>query len=205
MKQLTSNHVLALAQRAPLSPNHWDRFFAALRQELTLDRTCLWLFMERNTWIVVRLAQTPELEAKFAGESLYEDRKDSKLSAVIASGAPARARPDEWLHYPDLMVYWPSLQSNLKFPLSLGGWPAVWDLWSTRPNQYTDAHVERLQPVGLELSRSPFQFEPAPVRLAIRQMLALRGLQQCRMRSSPARAAIGGSCGHPRTAFGEKP
>ncbi len=205
MRQLTPTHVLALAQTAPLSPTHWDRFFAALRQEFTLDRTCLWLFMERNTGIVVRLAQTPELEARYAGEGLYEDRKDCKLSAVIAGRAPARVRPDEWLHYPDLMVYWPSLRSNLKFPLSLGGWPAVWNLWSTRPNQYTDAHVERLQPLALALSRSPFQFEPAPVRLAIRQMLALRGLQQCRLKSSPAWAAVGRSSGQPGTAFGEKP
>ena len=205
MMQLISNHVLALAQRAPLSPSHWDRFFAALRQELSLDRTCLWLFLDRNVGIVVRLAQTPELEAKFVGEGLYEDRKDSKLSAVIAGGAPMLVDADEWPHYLDLMAYWPSLQSNLKFPVSLGGWPAVWNLWSTRPNQYTDAHVERLQPVALELSRSPFQFEPAPVRLAIRQMLALQGLQQCRLKSSPAWAAVRGSCGHPGTPFGEKP
>ncbi len=205
MRQLTSNYALALAQSAPLSPNHWDRLFAALRQELTLDRTCLWLFLDRGTEIVVRLAQTPELEAKFAGEGLYEDRKDSKLSAVIAGGAPALVDADEWPHYPDLMAYWPSLQSNLKFPLSLGGWPAVWNLWSTRPNQYTDAHVERLQPLALALSRSPFQFEPDPVRLAIRQMLALRALQQCRPKSSPAREAVGGPCCHSRALFGEKP
>ncbi len=205
MMELTSNHVLALAQTAPLSPTHWDRFFAALRQEMPLDRTCLWLFMDRNSGIVVRLAQTLQLEARFAREGLYEDRKHSKLSAVIASGAPTLVHADEWPHYPDLMIYWPSLQSNLKFPLSLGGWPALWDLWTTRPSEYTDAHVEGLQPLVLELSRSPFQFDPAPVRLAIRQMLALQGLQQCRMEPSPVWAAVGGSYGHPETAFGERP
>lgn len=205
MRQLTSNSMLALALTAPLSPNHWDRFFATLRQEMSVDRTCLWLFLDRNAGIVARLAQTPELEARFAGEGLYEDRKDSKLAAVIASGAPARVHPDEWLRYPDLTGFWPGLQSNLKFPLSLGGRPAVWNLWSTRPNQYTDADVERLRPVALELSRSPFQFEPAPVRLAIRQMLALQGLRQRRMESSRMGAAVGGSCGHPGTAGGETP
>jgi hypothetical protein len=86
------------------------------------------------------------------------------------------------------MSYWPGLQSNLMFPLSLGGWPAVWNLWSTRPNQYTQADVEDLQPLALELSRSPFQFEPAPVQLAIRQMLALQGLQRCRMEYPPTPA-----------------
>jgi hypothetical protein len=204
MMQLTSNPVTALAHTAPLSPNRWDRFFAALRQEISLDRTCLWLFMDRNTGIVLRLAQTPEVQARFAGESLYEDRKDSKLSAVIAGGEPTLVHADEWSHYPDLMSYWPSLQSNLMFPLSLGGWPAVWNLWSTQPRQYSAAHVQRLQPLALELSRSPFQFDPAPVRLAIRQMLALKGLQPCRMKSSPAWGAVGGSSGHPGTAFGER-
>jgi hypothetical protein len=133
MMQLTSDHVLALAQRAPLSLNHWDRFFAALRQGMSLDRTCLWLFLDRSTGIVVRLAQTPELEARFAGEDLYEDRKASKLSAVIASGEPALVHADEWLRHPDLRSYWPSLQSSLTLPFSLGGWPAVWNLWSTGP------------------------------------------------------------------------
>lgn len=203
--RLTSNHLLALAQTAPLSPDHWDRFFAALREEISLDRACLWLFLDRNTGIVVRLAQTPELEARFAGEDLYEVRKDSKLSAVIASGEPALVRAEDWPRYPDLMSYWPSLQSSLKFPLSLGGWPAVWNLWSTRPNQYTDTHVERLRPLAQELSRSPFQFDPAPVRLATREMLALRGLQRCGMDSSPAWAAVRGSWDHLMTGFGEKP
>ena len=205
MMQPTSNHVLGLAQSAPLSSSHWDRFFVTLRREIPLDRTCLWLFLDRNTGIVVRLAQTPELDARFAGEGLYEDRKDSKLSAVIASGEPACIHPNEWPQYPDLMSYWPSLQSNLKFPLSLGGWSAVWNLWSTRPNQYTDADVERLQPLALGLSRSPFLFEPAPVRLAIRQMLALQGLPRCRLKASPAWAAVGGSLILSRNAFGERP
>lgn len=188
MAHPTLDHVLALAPTAPLSSNHWDRFFVTLRQEIPLDRTCLWLFLDRNTGIVARLAQTPELDTRFAGEGLYEDRKDSKLSAVIASGEPACIRPNEWSQYPDLMSYWPGLQSNLMFPLSLGGWPAVWNLWSTRPNQYTQADVEDLQPLALELSRSPFQFEPAPVQLAIRQMLALQGLQRCRMEYPPTPA-----------------
>jgi hypothetical protein len=193
MAHPTLDHVLALAPTAPLSSNHWDRYFVTLRQEIPLDRTCLWVFLDRNTGIGVRLAQTPELEAKFTSEGLYEDRKNSKLFAVIASSEPACIHPNEWPQYPDLMSYWPSLQSNLKLPLSLGGWPAVWNLWSTRPNQYTDAHVERLQPLTLELNRSPFQFEPAPVRLAIRQMLALQGLPRCRLKASPAWLAAEGS------------
>jgi len=183
MAARVSDHLLTLAQTAPLSPAHWSRFFAGLRQEIPVDRICALLQADRYTGIVVRVAQEPELEAALGGEGFYADREHSKAFAVIAEGQPALVRPEEWTRYPDLQFFWPTLRSNLKFPVSLGGWAAVWNVWSRKPEQYTEADLERLRPLAAEVSRSPFRFEAPPVGLAIRQMLALQRERQAQGRA----------------------
>lgn len=171
-------NLFKLAQTAPLSSAHWNRFFLALRQEMPVDRICALLRMDRYTGVVVRVAQRDDLEVALGGESLFEDRDNSRVFKVIGDGEAIIVRPDEWSRFPDLQFFWPTLQSNLKFPLSLGGWPAVWNVWSILPNQYTQADVDRLQPLAAEMSGAAFRFEAGPVRLAIRQMLAFRQHRQ---------------------------
>jgi hypothetical protein len=144
---------------------------------MPLDRICLLLRLDASIGIVTRLEQAAGVAAAFTAETLYEDRPDSKAFEVIAAGEPVVVGPEEWLRYPDLRSVCPTLRSNIKLPLSLGGWPGVWSLWSAEPNCYTRADLDTLRPLAAAMSRSPFQFDPAPVRLAIRQM---RVLQQVR-------------------------
>jgi hypothetical protein len=61
----TLDHVLALAPTAPLSSNHWDRFFVTLRQEIPLDRTCLWLFLDRNTGRILRMGHKRYISTEY--------------------------------------------------------------------------------------------------------------------------------------------
>jgi hypothetical protein len=116
----------------------------------------------------------PELERMLGGAGFYADREGSKAFAVIAAGEPAVIADEEWSRYPDLSFFWPTVNSNLKFPVSLGGWPAVWNLWSRTQGQYTPRDLELFRPVTAELSRSPFRFEAYPIGLALRQFRELQ-------------------------------
>lgn len=181
-----ARNLVALARMAPTSAAPWADLFAALREEIAVDRICLLLRLDRSTGVVIRLAQTPGMAAALAGESLYEDRPDSKAFAIIAAGEPALVGPEEWFRYPDLRAIWPTLRSNMKLPIRLGAWPAVWSVWSAEPDRYTAADLDRLRPIAAAMRRAPFQFDPGPVRLAIRQMLALEGHRRPCMRAGAA-------------------
>jgi hypothetical protein len=167
----------ALARTAALSLAHWTRFFEALREVVPVDRICALLQLDPYTGFVARVAQVEELEPVLGGAGFYADREGSKAFEVIARGEAALVREEEWSRYPDLSFFWPTVRSNIKFPVSFGGWPAVWNVWSRTPQQYGDEDVLLLSPLAAELSLSPFRFEPYPVGLALRQ---LRQLQERR-------------------------
>jgi hypothetical protein len=174
---LSSRILSPLARTAALSPAHWARFFEALREVVPVDRICALMQLDAYTGFVARVAQAPELEPVLGGAGFYADREGSKAFEVIASGEPALVSDDEWSRYPDLSFFWPTVKSNIKFPVSFGGWPAVWNVWSRAPQRYIQDDVELLRPLAAELSRSPFRFEPYPIGLALRQ---LRQLQERR-------------------------
>ena len=174
-----SQRLLSMARSAALSPAHWARFFAALQEIIPVDRICALLQLDPYTGFVARVAQVPELEPVLGGAGLYADREGSKAFEAIASGEPALVREAEWPRYPDLAFFWPKLKANIKFPVSFGGWPAVWNVWSRTPDQYGGDEVALLSPLAAELSHSPFRLELPPVGLALRQ---LRELQKRRGR-----------------------
>ncbi|MBI4247286.1 MAG: hypothetical protein HY728_03225 [Candidatus Rokubacteria bacterium] len=169
-----TDDLVEAARVAALTPAHWTRFFEQLGQVMPVDRICALLQLDRYTGFVVRVAQGPELEPMLGGAGFYADREGSKAFEVIAAGRPAVVRDGEWARYPDLSFFWPTLKSNIKLPVAFGGWPAIWNVWSRQPQQYTDADVERLRPLAAELSRSAFRFEPYPVGLALRQLRELQ-------------------------------
>ena len=161
------------ARFAAASPDHWTRFFEALRTDLPVDRICAALQLDRYTAYLPRVAQIPELDPLLGGEGLYADRETSRTFGVIAEGRPYLVTGEDWQAHPDLAFYGVAVRSNLKFPVSLGGYPAVLNLWSRQANAFTMAHRDALEPVAAEVSRSPFRLERTPVGLALRQAAAL--------------------------------
>jgi len=166
--------VLTLTARAAATTNaHWARFFSALRAELPVDRICAALQLDAYTAYLPRVAQIDDFAPLVGGAGLYADREESCTFEVIGAGAPYLVKPEDWSTHADLAFYAPVAKSNMKFPIALGGAPAVLNLWSARPDAFDAADLARLSPIAAEISRSPFRADPAPVGLTLRAAKAL--------------------------------
>jgi hypothetical protein len=173
-----------LARVAATSQPHWQRLFEALRASIpAVDRICAALQVDRYTAYLPRVAQVPELDPLLGREGLFADRETSRVFEVLAEGEPYLVTEQDWNRHPDLAFYKVAVRSNLKFPVSLGGYPTVLNLWSRRPDAFDAGHIEALAPVAAELSRSPFRFDPVPVGLALR---GLKELLETRARALAA-------------------
>ena len=158
-----------LARTAATSDRHWTRFFNALRETTPVDRICAALQLDDYTAYLPRVAQTEPFEAMVGGAGLYADREVSCTFEAIERGLPYLVAAADWRAHPDLAFYSAVAKSNMKFPISLGGAPAVLNVWSAQPDAYTEADLAALDPVAAEISRSPFVLDLAPVGLALRQ------------------------------------
>ncbi len=179
MENPTSNDALMrMARYAAASADHWDGFFQALRAELPVDRICAALQLDRYTAYLPLVAQKTDLEPFLGGAGLYADRERSRTFDVIAEGRPYLAAPQDWKVHPDLAFYAVAVRSNMKFPVSLGGYPTVLNLWSRQDDAFSPDDLTRLEPIAAELSRSPFQLAPEPVGLAMRNVKALMAARE---------------------------
>lgn len=160
----------ALARTAATSDAHWQRLFDALRDRLpALDRICAALQIDAFTAYLTRVAQDAELDPILGREGLFADREQSRTFEVIADGVPYRVTDDDWPRHPDLAFYGVVMRSNLKLPVSFGGHPTVWNLWSRSRGAFGAEDAGMLIELAAELSRSPFVLRPLPVGLALRR------------------------------------
>lgn len=170
------------AKYAASSPDRWQAFFERLREDLPVDRICAALRLDQYTAYLPLVAQIQDLEPYLGGAGLYADREHSRTLDVIAEGQPFLAQPGDWKSFPDLAFYSLAVNSNVKFPISLGGHPTVLNLWSRTENAFSENDVARLEPVADALSQSPFQLQLEPVGLALRKakdlMASREGLQK---------------------------
>lgn len=169
---MTDHHsrLATIARTAATGEAHWQHFFGLLRDRLpALDRICAALQIDAYTAYLPRVAQAAELDPLFGRDGLFADREQSKTFEVIAEGVPYLVRDEDWDRHPDLAFYGIVMRSNLKVPVSLGGHPTVWNLWSRGRNAFGDDDIATLVDLGGELSRSPFILRPLPVGLALRR------------------------------------
>lgn len=161
--------LIPLARTAATSHQHWQRFFDALRALLPIDRICAAMQVDRYTAYLPRVAQIQELDPFLGREGLFADREVSRTFEVLAEGRPYLVKDSDWESYPDLAFYGVAVRSNMKFPVSLAGYPTIWNVWSRTKRAFTESHLEELAEVAAELSRSPFRYEPLPIGLALRR------------------------------------
>ena len=170
----TLDGLAPLARVAATSETHWTRLFDALRETLpAVDRICAALQEDAYTAYLTRVAQTADLDPILGRDGLYADRETSRTFGVIAEGAPYLVRDEDWAAYPDLAVYGVVMRSNIKIPVSLGGYPTVWNIWSRQPGAFTARHAEAFAGLGAELSRSPYLHRPIPIGLSLRRIKEL--------------------------------
>ncbi len=175
--------LIQLARTAAASPDHWRRFFEGLREAAQVDRICAALQVDPYTAYLPRVAQIPELDPYLGRDGLFADREVSRTFEVIAEGVPYLVKDDDWEKHPDLAFYGVVIKSNMKFPVSLGGYPTVWNVWSRTPNAFTEDHLQQFSEIAAEISRSPFLFEPIPIGLALRRA---KELMEARMKALAA-------------------
>lgn len=166
---MTNDALMRTARYAAASADHWNGFFRELRAELPVDRICAALQLDRYTAYLPLVAQVADLESHLGGPGLYADRERSRTFDVIAEGRPYLATAGDWEAHPDLAFYAVVVRSNMKFPVSLGGHPTVLNLWSREENAFSQDDLARLEPIGAEVSRSPFRLTLDPVGLAMRK------------------------------------
>ncbi|MBW4706362.1 hypothetical protein KX928_01020 [Roseobacter sp. YSTF-M11] len=157
------------ARYAASSAALWANFLDRLREDLPVDRICAALRVDQYTAYLPRVAQIKELEPLLGGAGLYADREVSRTFDVIASGRPYLAAANDWFDYPDLAFYAVAVRSNIKLPVSFGGYPTVLNLWSREENAFTQDHLAQLAPIATAVSQSPFQLQLDPVGLALRR------------------------------------
>lgn len=165
--------LLLTARTAATSDAHWGRLFDALRAVWKVDRICAAMKLDAYTAYLPRVAQIDAFEPYVGGAGLYADREVSCTFNVIDEGLPYLATAEDWRAHPDLAFYSAVAKSNIKFPIALGGAPAVLNVWSETEDAFDAATVDTLAPVAAEISRSPFTPDLAPVGLALRQAKAL--------------------------------
>lgn len=167
-----------LARTAAASDAHWTRFFDALNADIKVDRICAALRLDDYTAYLSRVAQIDSFEPFVGGTGLYADREVSCTFDVIDGGMPYLAADADWTTHPDLTFYSVVAKSNMKIPISLGGAPAVLNVWSSTQGAYNEDLLEQLAPIAAEISRSPFQLKLEPVGLALRKAKALMESRQ---------------------------
>lgn len=167
---MNTDHLSALARMAATSDRHWNRLFEALRAEAPVDRICAAVKLDAYTAYLPRVAQIDAFAPLVGETGLYADREVSCTFDVIENGTPHLAAGGDWKTHPDLAFYAIVVKSNMKFPIALGGAPAVLNVWSAQADAFTPADLDALTPVAAELSRSPFQLELAPVGLSLRRV-----------------------------------
>ena len=173
-----------LARTAATSASHWRRFFEALREAYpSVDRVCAALQVDPYTAYLTRVAQTADLDPILGGDGLFADREQSRTFEVIAEGAPYLVRDADWSAYSDLAGYAVVMKANMKFPVSFGGHPTVWNVWSRTAGAFTSAQLDDFAELAAELSRSPYVFAPIPVGLSLRRA---RDLAESRARALAA-------------------
>ncbi|MEM6491769.1 MAG: hypothetical protein AAF684_07725 [Pseudomonadota bacterium] len=170
---MSEDQLTLLARMAATTDKHWATFFEALRVNHKVDRICAALQLDAYTAYLPRVAQIDGFEPIVGATGLYADREDSCTFEVIDRGLPYLVEPGDWSAHPDLAFYAPVAKSNMKFPIALGGAPAVLNLWSASAYAFTNTDLDRLAPVAAEVSRSPFRLDLAPVGLALRKTKAL--------------------------------
>jgi len=170
---MTESKLTLLARTAATSDAHWTRFYNALKVQYPVDRICAALRLDDYTAYLPRVAQTDAFVPFVGGTGLYADREVSCTFDVIENGLPYLVTASDWTAHPDLAFYSVVAKSNMKFPISLGGAPAVLNVWSATANAFDESHLAELGPVAAEISRSPFQLELDPVGLALRKAKAL--------------------------------
>lgn len=173
----------ALARTAATSLEHWQRLFDALRGFLPADRICAALQVDAYTAYLPLVAQVPELDPLLGRDGLFGDREQSRTFQVIAEGRPYLVKDADWQAHGDLAFYSVAVKSNMKFPVSLGGHPTIWNVWSRTRHAFTAQHLEQLADVAAELSRSPFRYEPVPIGLALRRAKQLADSRASLLRS----------------------
>ncbi|MEM8818963.1 MAG: hypothetical protein AAGE90_05480 [Pseudomonadota bacterium] len=175
---MTDKDLVLLARTAATSETHWTRFFEALKSTVDVDRICVAVRLDAYTAYLPRVAQVDGFVPFVGAAGLYADRERSCTFDVIDGGLPFLAKDTDWVNHPDLAFYSVVAKSNMKFPISMGGAPAVLNIWSATAGAYSADDIDSLAPVAAEISRSPFQMELAPVGLALRKAKALMESRQ---------------------------
>ena len=171
---ITINDIAPLARTAATTEGHWHRLFEALRQVIpSVDRICAALQVDSFTAYLARVAQPAELDAILGRDGLFADRERSRTFDVIAEGTPYLVRDEDWTSHSDLAAYSVVMRSNVKIPVSFGGYPTVWNIWSRKEAAFDTQHLRQLSEVAVSLSQSPYVYRPIPVGLSLRRLKEL--------------------------------
>jgi hypothetical protein len=170
-----------LVRTAATTEAHWQRLFDALRQVIpSVDRICAALQVDGYTAYLARVAQPAKLDPILGRDGLFADREQSRTFDVIAEGAPYLVRDEDWMKFSDLAAYSVVMRSNIKIPVSFGGHPTVWNIWSRESGAFSPQHLRELSDLAVNLSQSPYVHCPIPVGLSLRR---IRELAESRMRA----------------------
>lgn len=166
--------IALLARTAATTDAHWQRLFEALCQVVpSVDRICAALQVDSYTAYLARVAQPAELDAILGRDGLFADREQSRTFDVIAEGSPYLVRDEDWTNYSDLAAYSVVMRSNIKIPVSFGGYPTVWNIWSRKPAAFDTQHLQQLSELAISLSQSPYVHRPIPIGLSLRRLKEL--------------------------------